>query len=48
MTIWMLYATDGDSGYYDIELFLTEATAKARLKTKQDGYHRIARFEVTR
>jgi len=47
MNIWMYYETDGDSGYYGVRLFATEATAQ-RYREKQRGnaYGNIKSMEV--
>jgi len=47
MNIWMYYETDGDSGYYGVRLFATEATAQ-RYREKQRGnaYGHIKSMEV--
>lgn len=46
LVVWMFYRTDGDSGYYGIKLFQTEAAARAYLAANHDGYSNIEEVEV--
>ena len=46
MTVWMYYETDGDSGYYSIQLFSTEAKAEAYRKRKQSAYGGVEQIVV--
>ena len=46
MTIWMYYATDGDSGYYGIRLFKTKAAAEAYKRERNDAYGLVKEMKV--
>lgn len=38
MKVWMYFHTDGDSGYYAIQLFSTKAKAEAWKRKDNDAY----------
>ncbi len=42
----MYYETDGDSGYYAIELFATEAGAVNWKRQQKSAYGRIKRVKI--
>ena len=46
--MWMYYETDGDSGFYGIELFSTELYANKYKEHKHDPYGAIVEIEVDR
>ena len=46
MKVWMYYETDGDSGYYNIELFITRAMANMHKKMKHSAYGKVEEIEV--
>lgn len=47
MTVWMYYTTDGDSGYYSIKLFATQAAAEKYSKKLNNAYGNITEVAVT-
>lgn len=46
MKVWVLYSTDGDSGWYNVEIYQTKKLAElARIK-RNDAYSKISEMEI--
>jgi hypothetical protein len=46
MTVWAYYETDGDAGWYSIELFRTKESAERHRRKVDSAYGRISPLEV--
>ena len=45
-TVWLYYETDGDSGYYHLQVFASEQKARAYQKSKNSAYGNVREVGV--